>query len=106
IIDSKLKVLGTNRDGSPRYPAKGESRITLKNLEHYGHGLICLAGGVNSPLSRILARGGDPRDRADHLRSIFGADNLFFALPRHFDAESQRLKHKLFALPPGMWLPP
>src|SRR5262249_60175988 len=52
ITDSKLKVLGTNRDGSPRYPAKGESRITLKNLEHYGHGLICLAGGVNSPLSR------------------------------------------------------
>src|SRR5262249_19167273 len=31
ITDSKLKVLGTNRDGSPRYPAKGESRITLKN---------------------------------------------------------------------------
>ena len=57
ITDSKMRVLNPGalaRDGSvapPVYPAKGESRITLDELERYGRGLICLAGGVMSPLS-------------------------------------------------------
>jgi error-prone DNA polymerase len=61
ITDSKMRVLNPGspaRDGSPAapvYPAKGESRITLEELERYGHGLICLAGGVMSPLSRKLS---------------------------------------------------
>ncbi len=60
ITDSKMRVLNPGaiaRDGSvaaPVYPAKGESRITLDELERYGRGLICLGGGVMSPLSRML----------------------------------------------------
>ena len=58
-----------------QYPAKGESRITLDDLERFGAGLICLAGGARSPLSRALIRGEDPRPLADRLRAIFGPDN-------------------------------
>src|SRR5271166_2532141 len=79
ITDSKMRVLNTGaraRDGSdapPVYPAKGESRISLDELERYGRGLICLGGGAMSPLSRMLVRGDDPRDLSRRLAGIFGA---------------------------------
>src|SRR5579863_4621450 len=104
ITDSKMRVLNPGaiaRDGSvaaPVYPAKGESRITLDELERYGHGLICLAGGVMSPLSRMLVRGEDPKALCDRLRAIFGAGNFHIDLQRHLDAGEERLNRKLAAL--------
>src|SRR5579885_2216592 len=46
ITASKMRPIGAHPDGTPKFPAKGESRITLDDLERYGRGLICLAGGV------------------------------------------------------------
>ncbi len=111
ITDSKMRVLNTGalaRDGSaaaPVYPAKGESRITLEQLELYGHGLICLAGGVMSPLSRMLVRGDDPREMSRRLGGIFGAANLYIDLQRHLDAGEERLNRKLGALASAMRIP-
>jgi error-prone DNA polymerase len=111
ITDSKMRVLNPGalaRDGSaaaPVYPAKGESRITLDQLERYGHGLICLAGGVMSPLSRMLVRGEDPRDLSRRLGGIFGAGNLYIDLQRHLDAGEERLNRKLSALASAMRIP-
>ncbi|MGH7780859.1 MAG: error-prone DNA polymerase [Candidatus Binataceae bacterium] len=85
--------------------AKGEGRSTLGDLERYGGGLICLAGGVMSPLARALMRGEDPRALADRLRGIFGAGNLYVDLQRHLDADEERLNRKLFALADAMHLP-
>jgi error-prone DNA polymerase len=104
ITDSKMRVLNPGaltRDGSvaaPSYPAKGESRITLDELERYGRGLICLGGGVMSPLSRMLVRGEDPRELSRRLGGIFGADNFYIDLQRHLDAGEERLNRKLAAL--------
>ncbi|HVA79056.1 MAG TPA: DNA polymerase III subunit alpha, partial [Candidatus Binataceae bacterium] len=89
----------------PVYPGKGESRITLDDLERYGGGLICLAGGAMSPLSHALVRGEDPRALADRLRGIFGAGNLYIDLQRHLDADEERLNRKLFALADAAGLP-
>src|SRR6185437_13018392 len=33
LTASKLRVIGLHTNGAPRYPAKGESRITLEDLE-------------------------------------------------------------------------
>ncbi len=104
ITDSKMRALNPGalaRDGSaasPVYPAKGESRITLDELERYGCGLICLAGGVMSPLSRMLVRGEDPGDLSRRLGGIFGAGNFHIDLQRHLDAGEERLNRKLAAL--------
>jgi len=104
ITDAKMRVLNPGalaRDGSaalPVYPAKGESRITLDDLERYGRGLICLAGGVMSPLSRMLVRGEDPGDLSRRLGGIFGAENFYIDLQRHLDAGEERLNRKLAAL--------
>jgi error-prone DNA polymerase len=104
ITDSKMRVLNPGalaRDGSvaaPSYPAKGESRITLDELERYGRGLICLGGGVMSPLSRMLVRGDDPRELSRRLSGIFGSNNFYIDLQRHLDAGEERLNRKLAAL--------
>ena len=98
LTDSKLRIVGTQPDGSPKYPAKGESRITLDDLETHGNGLICLAGGSRSPLSRGLTRGEEIQPLADRLKSIFGPRNLFLDLQRHSDADEERLNRKLMAL--------
>ena len=104
ITDSKMRVLNPGalaRDGSaapPVYPAKGGSRITLDELERYGRGLICLAGGVMSPLSCMLVRGEDPGDLGRRLGGIFGAGNFYIDLQRHLDAGEERLNRKLAAL--------
>ncbi|HEY6394138.1 MAG TPA: error-prone DNA polymerase [Candidatus Binataceae bacterium] len=104
ITAAKMRVLNEGAlacDGSPApptYPAKGESRVTLDDLERYGCGLICLAGGVMSPLSRMLVRGKDPRDLCNRLRGIFGRDSLYIDLQRHLDPDEERLNRKLAAL--------
>ena len=111
ITDSKMRILNPGalaRDGSlaaPVYPAKGESRITLDELERYGRGLICLAGGVMSPLSRILVRGEDPRELSQRLAGIFGAENFYIDLQRHLDAGEERLNRKLAALADAARIP-
>ncbi|HVA81621.1 MAG TPA: DNA polymerase III subunit alpha, partial [Candidatus Binataceae bacterium] len=92
-------------DGAPVYPAKGESRVTLEDLERWGGGLICLAGGALSPLARALVRGEDPRSLADRLRGMFGAENFHIDLQRHLDADEERLNRKLLALAEAMRIP-
>ncbi|MGO9686176.1 MAG: error-prone DNA polymerase [Beijerinckiaceae bacterium] len=86
ITDSKLRA------------AKGAGRITLADLERYGHGMICLGGGAMSPLSRMLVRGEDPRPLCDRLEGIFGRKNLYLDLQRHLDPDEERLNRKLAAL--------
>jgi error-prone DNA polymerase len=111
ITDAKMRVLNPGalaRDGStaaPVYPAKGESRIPLDQLERYGRGLICLAGGVMSPLSRMLVRGEDPRELSRRLGGIFGAGNFYIDLQRHLDAGEERLNRKLAALADAVRIP-
>ena len=111
ITDSKMRVLNPGalaRDGSvaaPVYPAKGESRITLDELERYGRGLICLGGGVMSPLSRMLIRGEDPVELSRRLGGIFGAGNFYIDLQRHLDAGEERLNRKLAALADAARIP-
>jgi error-prone DNA polymerase len=94
-------------DGTPApiYPAKGESSITFEDLDRYGAGLICLAGGARSPISRALIRGDDPRALADRLRAIFGAKNLLIDLQRHLDADEERMNRKLRAFADAAKIP-
>jgi error-prone DNA polymerase len=102
ITASKLRVVnppvpGRKAPPSP-YPPKGEGRVTLDDLERFGAGLICLAGGVHSPLFRLLTAGEDPHPLCDRMRAIFGAGNFHIDLQRHLDAGEERLNRKLAAL--------
>ncbi|MBF6570052.1 MAG: error-prone DNA polymerase [Candidatus Binataceae bacterium] len=84
--------------GAPKYPPKDCARVTLDDLDRFGAGMICLAGGSRSPLSRMLTRGEDPAPMLDRLAAIFGRGNLFIDIQRHLDPDEERLNRKLIAL--------
>jgi error-prone DNA polymerase len=102
ITASKLRPLNAveveQGRAAPKYPAKGESRITLNDLERHGAGLICLGGGARSPLALALTRGDDPRALCDRLGAIFGRGNFYIDLGRHLDPAEERLNRRLAAL--------
>jgi error-prone DNA polymerase len=105
ITASKLRIIGKNADGSPKYPSKGQSVVSLDDLEEFGHGMIALAGSAASPLAQRLLRHEDPRRLCDRLRNIFGPDNLFIDLQRHFDPEQERLNRKFVLLAESCRIP-
>jgi error-prone DNA polymerase len=98
ITASKLRIIGRNTGGSPKYPAKGDGRVSLDDLERFGHGMIALAGSATSPLAHLLARREDPRRLCERLEKIFGPGNLYIDLQRHLDPGEERLNRKLAAL--------
>ncbi len=108
ITASKMRPLNPveiEQGRAPKYPVKGESRITLDDLERYGAGLICLAGGARSPLALALTRGGDPRGLCDRLGAIFGRGNFHIDLGRHLDPAEERLNRRLAALAAACGVP-
>jgi error-prone DNA polymerase len=108
ITASKMRPLNPveiEQGRAPKYPAKGESRITLDDLERYGAGLICLAGGARSPLALALTRGDDPSALCDRLGAIFGRGNFFIDLGRHLDPAEERLNRRLAALAAACGVP-
>jgi error-prone DNA polymerase len=108
ITASKLRPLATtparrsktaeDEDTAAKYPPKDAARLALADLERFGAGMICLAGGGRSPLARRLMRGEDPRPLLERLGAIFGRGNLFIDLQRHLDPDEERLNRKLLAL--------
>jgi error-prone DNA polymerase len=100
ITAAKLRPLKPTVPGTdtPVYPPKGQGRVHIEDLEQFGAGLVCLAGGVLSPLARMLTAGQDPRPLCDRLQAIFGPRNFYIDLQRHLDPDEERLNRKLLAL--------
>jgi error-prone DNA polymerase len=65
---------------------KDEGAALEQELEEHASGLICLTGGDDGPLTLALAQGGmeAARSAVDRLVSIFGHDNVYVELQRHF----------------------
>jgi error-prone DNA polymerase len=82
---------------APKIPLESRpetiAATTLDEVTDYAHGLICLTGGEDGPLAASLARGGveEARAAAEQLVRIFGRENVYVELQRHFDrAEEMR----------------
>jgi error-prone DNA polymerase len=72
--------------------AKGEGAIEASELKHFGSGLICLTGGDEGPLAYALRNGGKGKARQclQQLCVIFGRENVYVELQRHFSIEEER----------------
>src|SRR5579862_8793948 len=70
---------------------KGEGSVTPQELEEHAEGLICLTGGDEGPLAAALKQGGpgEARRTIDHLIGIFGHNNVYVELQRHFHREEE-----------------
>jgi error-prone DNA polymerase len=76
-----------------RVPKNTPAFTCPEELAQYSDGLICLTGGEDGPLVHALQNGGttEARHVLQQLASVFGPNNLFIELQRHYDrAEEAR----------------
>ncbi len=98
----RLPVLATSRTGYQnlcrlitsyklREGKKAEGAAHIDEVEEHSEGLICLTGGEEGPLSAAIARGGaaEARREIERLLYLFGRENVYVELQRHFDREEE-----------------
>ena len=86
---------------------KGEGAVLGDELEHHVEGLICLTGGVEGPLAAALKQGGpdEARKMIDRLIGIFGHNNVYVELQRHFHREEEARNRMAIDLARAFHLP-
>ena len=70
-------------------------------------GLICLTGGEEGPLAHALSHGGMPEARRalGQLMEIYGCDNVYVELQRHYDRTQEARNHAAIDLARSLKLP-
>ncbi len=74
-----------------RAQRKEEGAVLEHELEPHAEGIICLTGGDEGPLSAALRKGGPAEARriVESLTHIFGRNNVYVELQRHFHREEE-----------------
>jgi error-prone DNA polymerase len=87
--------------------AKGEGAIETGELEDFSSSLICLTGGDEGPLAQALRSGGKEKARKclKQLCRVFGRDNIYVELQRHFSIEEERRNQIAIELARELQLP-
>ena len=71
--------------------AKNQGAVDEQELQEHAEGLICLTGGHDGPLAMALKNGGMEIARSciEQLTEIFGHNNVYVELQRHFHREQE-----------------
>src|SRR5690348_4264434 len=87
--------------------AKGEGQVSAGNVAEYSAGLVCLTGGAEGPLAHALTRGGieSGLSCARKLCDLFGRDNVYMELQRHFCREEEACNQAAVAIARKLNLP-
>ncbi|HVW10794.1 MAG TPA: error-prone DNA polymerase [Bryobacteraceae bacterium] len=84
-----------------KHPKPGkEAAVTWDELEEFSKGLICLSGDEDGPLARDLNKA-----TVDRLRRIFGKDNVYLELQRHFHRDQEARNQATIELARVMKMP-
>jgi len=86
---------------------KGQGAIEPHELLDFSEGLICLTGGIEGPLAYALRAGGKEKAAKclQELCAIFGRQNVYVELQRHFSIEEERRNQAAIELARSMQLP-
>src|SRR5213080_1335597 len=86
---------------------KDEGAVHEDELREHAAGLVCLTGGDNGPLSLALARGDntEARQSVECLADIFGRENVYVELQRHFHREQEARNHAAIEIARLLQLP-
>src|SRR5579864_6127648 len=100
--DFKLPLLVSSRTGYQnlcqlitrmklRAQRKEEGAVLEHELRQHAAGIVCLTGGDEGPLAAALKKGGpaEARRAVEHLTGIFGRENVYVELQRHFHREEE-----------------
>jgi len=87
--------------------AKGEGAVREEELREHAAGLICLTGDDDGPLALALAHAGleEARGCIARLINIFGRDNVYVELQRHFHREQEARNHAAIEVARSLQLP-
>jgi len=102
VEGGRLSLLAASREGYQNLcrlltriklrSEKGKGAIRLREMREFSRGLICLTGGDEGLFAHTLCRDG-VKQAVAHLSglcAIFGKDNLYVELQRHFRREEER----------------
>ncbi len=86
---------------------KDEGAVVEEELEQYSEGLICLTGGDDGPLAHALKNGGiqEARRSVERLIRIFGHNNVYVELQRHFHREQEMRNRAAIEIARSLKLP-
>ena len=113
----RLPLLATSRPGYQNLcrlitkmklrAKKGEGAVTEQELQEHAEGLICLTGGDEGPLAAALKAGGvdQARRQLDQLIGIFGSNDVYIELQRHFRREEESRNRTAIDLARALHLP-
>jgi error-prone DNA polymerase len=87
--------------------AKGEGTIREEELREHAAGVICLTGDDDGPLALALTHGGmeEARGCVEKLIGIFGRDNVYVELQRHFHREQEERNHAAIEIARSLQIP-
>ena len=93
-----------------RGPKNCDPEITaasVEDLRDYAEGLICLTGDERGPLAVALLEGGyaAARERVVQLAEIYGRENVYVELQRHFDRGEEARNQVAIAIARELDLP-
>jgi error-prone DNA polymerase len=86
---------------------KEEGAVYEEELQEYAAGLICLTGGDDGPLAFELRNGGmdEARRTVERLIHIFGKENIYIELQRHFHREQEMRNRAAIEIARSLRLP-
>jgi error-prone DNA polymerase len=86
---------------------RDEGAVHEEELQQYSEGLICLTGGGDGPLAHALKNGGieEARHSVERLTRIFGRENVYVELQRHFHREQEVRNRAAIELARSLRLP-
>ena len=74
----------------PKHAKAGECSVSSEELATYAEGLVCLTGSFDGPVAAALHRSdSEPQKTVAWLIELFGKDNVYAELQRHFDREEE-----------------
>ena len=87
--------------------SKGEGHVLPQEMAEGARGLVCLTGGAEGPLATALARGGvaAARERVRELCELFGRENVYVELQRHFSRSEEARNQAAVAIARELSLP-
>lgn len=90
-----------------RETTKAEGAAIFDDLEEFSSGLICLTGGDEGPLAVALNSKGEDgaRESLERLVSIYGRQNVYVELQRHYEREQECRNASLVEVASSLCLP-
>jgi error-prone DNA polymerase len=88
-----------------KHPKPGkEAAVTHDELAEFSEGLLCLSGDEDGPLTLGLYEG-KGKEVVERLHRIFGRENIFLELQRHFDRDQEQRNKAVMELAREMRAP-